>query len=283
MKLLLLLPLAVCIYILMIMPARRHPCDIEKLKRTLYAHRGLFDNTSAAPENSMPAFRKAVEAGFGVELDVQLSRDGIPVVFHDFTAKRVLRDHDNQPVTGKIRDYTYAELCTFHLLDSTETIPLFQDVLHMINGRVPLIVELKIDNMDFKADVCPKADAMLREYPGLYCIESFNPIGVFWFRCHHPEIVRGQLSDCFTKDPKQPRVYFPMLVLMENLMFNFLTRPDFVAYNHHYAHAPARRICRSLFHNTAVAWTIRSLEELEKAKEHFDLFIFDSFLPDNIE
>ncbi len=90
--------------------------------------------------------------------------------------------------------------------------------------------------------------------------------------------MRGQLSDEFHKDnPKEFKgiLYF----VLTNLLFNFITRPDFVAYNHKYPGNLSRKICRELYHNTAAAWTIKSEEELERARKNFDIFIFDSFIP----
>ena len=158
------------LYFLMIMPRMIHKPDTAPFKEWLYAHRGLHDNATEAPENSMAAFRKAADAGFGIELDIQLTKDKIPVVFHDFTLKRVCGGE------GKISDYTYEELQQFHLCDSVEKIPKFEDVLKMVDGKVPLIVEFKIERTDLS--LCPLADKMLRAYKGMYCMESFNPLGV---------------------------------------------------------------------------------------------------------
>ena len=176
------------LYFLMIMPRMAHKPDTACFKEWLYAHRGLHDNATQAPENSMAAFRKAVDAGFGIELDIQLTKDKIPVVFHDFTLKRVCGGE------GKICDYTYEELQQFHLCESTEKIPKFEDVLQMVDGKVPLIVEFKIERTDLS--LCPIADKMLRAYKGMYCMESFNPLGVQWYRKNHPELVRSAVR-CF--------------------------------------------------------------------------------------
>ena len=142
------------LYFLMIMPRMIHKPDTAPFKEWLYAHRGLHDNATEAPENSMAAFRKAADAGFGIELDIQLTKDKIPVVFHDFTLKRVCGGE------GKISDYTYEELQQFHLCDSVEKIPKFEDVLKMVDGKVPLIVEFKIERTDLS--LCPIADKGLQ-------------------------------------------------------------------------------------------------------------------------
>lgn len=255
-------------YFVMIMPRLVGKADPGPFLKVLYAHRGLHDNRTEAPENSMAAFRRAVESGYGIEMDIQLTRDKIPVVFHDFTLKRVCG------AEGKVSDYTFEELQKFRLCNSSEKIPSFEQVLRLVDGKVPLIVEFKVELTD--TSLCPIADRILREYKGLYCMESFNPLAVFWYRRHHKAVMRGQLSDAFLREKEYcGLLYF----LLENLLFNFITKPDFIAYNHKFQSKTSRKLCRGLYHNTAVAWTIQSEEELDEAKKHFDIYIFDSFVP----
>lgn len=257
------------LYLLMIMPCMADKPGSSPFKGVLYAHRGLHDNQTDAPENSMEAFRRAVQKGYGIEMDIQLTRDKIPVVFHDYTLKRVCG------AEGKVSDYTYEELQSFQLCESQERIPRFEDVLRLVDGKVPLIVEFKIERLDIS--LCPIADQLLRHYRGLYCMESFNPLGVFWYRRHHREVVRGQLADAFHREKEYKGVLF---FILENLLLNFLTKPDFVAYNHKHADMLSRKICRGWFRNMAAAWTIKNEKELEEAKKHFDIYIFDSFVPE---
>jgi glycerophosphoryl diester phosphodiesterase len=238
----------------------------------MYAHRGLHDNKTDAPENSLEAFRKAVEAGFGIELDVQLSKDRVPVVFHDFTLQRICG------AEGKLMDYTYEELQQFTLFGTSEKIPKLEDVLALVDGRVPLIVEYKIPGCH--TEICSIADKMLSEYKGLYCIESFNPLGLLWYRKNRKKVMRGQLADNFIKAGEKELsklVYFSI----QHLLFNFLTKPDFIAYNHNYYRDLSRQLCRYLYKSTSVAWTVRNKEELNARKGDFDIFIFDSFMPEN--
>jgi len=279
------------LYLLIIMPRMTGRPDREPHISVLYAHRGLHDNSSDAPENSMAAFKKAVEAGYGIECDVQLTRDGIPVIFHDFTLKRVARYAEGQAigdgplnedgsvsVPGKISNYTYEQLQQFHLLSSDEKIPKFEDFLKLVDGRVPLIVELKIELKDLS--VCPAVDKLLSDYKGVYCIESFNPLGVLWYRKNRPHIMRGQLSDEFHKeDPKEFNtiLYFGLT----HLFFNFLTKPDFIAFNRKYPKSISLWINRHLYKCLTAAWTIKSQEQLDKATEDFDIYIFDSFIPED--
>ena len=258
----------VMLYLLMIMPRMMHKPDTAPFLKWLYAHRGLYDNRSDAPENSMRAFRKAVDAGFGIELDVQLTKDGVPVVFHDYTLKRM------GGAEGKVKQRTYEELQQLSLCGTDQKIPKFEDVLKLVDGKVPLIVELKIESTD--ASICPVADRLLSDYRGMYCIESFNPLGVFWYRRNRRQVVRGQLADAFYREGEY---IGPLYFLLQNLLFNWLGRPDFVAFNHKYPGMLSRKLCRGLYHSTAAAWTIKSQKELDEAEKDFDLFIFDSFVP----
>lgn len=258
----------IVLYLLAIMPRMIGRPSYEPFKGVHYAHRGLHDNAGEAPENSLAAFKKAVLTGFGIELDVQLSKDGVPVVMHDFTLERMCKRE------GKVCDYSWEELKTFRLLESEETIPCLEDVLKLIDGKVPLIVELKVEWMDLS--VCPVVDAMLQNYKGVYCIESFNPMALAWYRRYHNDVMRGQLSSDFIKEKDGKGLLY---VLLGNLMLNWVTKPDFIAYDRRHEKKLSRRLCRSLYGNLAVAWTVKSEEELEQAKKDYDLIIFDSFFP----
>ena len=260
------------LYFLAVMPRMTGRADPAPFNTKLFAHRGLHDNKSGAPENSMPAFRKAVEKGYGIELDVQLSSDGVPVIFHDLDLARACG------VQGLVRERTYEELQTLRLFGSEEKIPALKDFLEMVDGRVPLIVEFKSEDSDLT--LCRVIAPMLRAYKGVYCIESFNPLVLFWYRIHHPEVMRGQLSDGFIHIPKYRALNkAPITIPVQFLIPNFLSKPDFIAYNHMYEGNISRRICRNLYKAKAAAWTIKSQSELEEAKKSFDVFIFDSFVP----
>ena len=258
------------VYLFMIAPRMIGKPDVSALRGVHYAHRGLHDNKSDAPENSMKAFQKAVDAGYGIELDVQLSKDEIPVVFHDETLNRMCG------VDGKVWQYTLEELQKMKLADSDETIPTFEAVLKTVGGKVPLIVEYKLDVPSTK--VCDIADPMLKNYRGTYCIESFHPFAVRWYKLHRPEVIRGQLSEDFMKVEKYKGK--PLYWILSNLMLNFLGRPDFIAYNHKDCKNVSRRLCTKLG-ALPVAYTIKSQEQYENVKNEFDLFIFDSFILKN--
>ena len=266
-KYLLAIPMAAGAYAFLVAPRMIKKPDVSVLKGVHYAHRGLHDNHSDAPENSMKAFQKAVDAGYGIEMDIQLTKDKIPVVFHDETLNRMCG------VEGKVWEFTYEELQKLTLAESEERIPKFEDVLALVGGKVPLIVEYKLDVPS--TEVCEIADPMLQAYNGIYCIESFHPFAVKWYREHRPEVIRGQLSQDFSKQEKYKGKF--IYWLLSNLLTNVLTRPDFIAYNHKDADMFSRKVC-SLMGALPVAYTIKGQEEYEKAKDQFELFIFDSFI-----
>ena len=257
------------IYLFMIAPRMFKKPDRSKLYGVHYAHRGLFNNNSDAPENSLAAFRLAVQNGYGIELDVQLSKDGIPIVFHDATLKRMCG------IDGKVWDYTLAELKQMKLASSNETIPTFEEALAVIAGKTPIIVEYKLDRVQTK--VCELGNELLkkyeRNYHGVYCIESFHPLAVIWYKKNRPDIVRGQLSMEFWRDEKQKDKKY--LIILAFLLSNVASRPDFISYQHTDYKNLSRRLCR-LMGALSVTYTIKSTEQYEKVKDQFDLFIFDS-------
>lgn len=259
----------VAIYLFLIAPRICHKPDRTPLMGWHYAHRGLFDNETDAPENSLPAIKKAVEAGFGIEFDVQLSKDDKLVVFHDATLTRMCG------VDGNVWDYTLEELKRFTLLESGAKIPTFGEALEEVGGKVPLVIEYKMDRPLTK--VCELANEVLKDYDGVYCIESFHPLAVLWYRKNRPDIVRGQLSQEHYRYPQYRKN--PAMYLVALLLTNVAARPDFVAYNEKHYKNLSRRLF-GLLGGLSVAWTIRSVERYEEVKNEFDLFIFDSCLLD---
>lgn len=256
------------LYLLLIAPRMINRPDMGAFYEYFYAHRGLHDNATDAPENSMAAFKRAVEAGYGMELDVQLTKDKIPVVFHDYTLERMCGQ------AGKVENYTYEELQKFYLGKSKEQIPKLEDVLKLVDGRTPLIVELKMETADLS--LCPVVDKLLSDYKGLYCIESFNPLGLWWYRIHRRGVVRGQLSTAFMRENEYDGLFY---FALQSLLLNLIGRPDFIAYNHRYYDVLARKICCKWLGAVSVGWTIRSQEELERARKDFELYIFEGFRP----
>ncbi len=257
--------LSFCIYLFLIKTERRE--GMEKLLSKRYAHRGLHN--AARAENSLSAFKAAVDAGYGIELDVRLSSDGELVVFHDDTLERVT---DRE---GRVDAYTAKELSEIKLCNTGDGIPTFREVLELVSGKVPLLVEIKEDAG--KYGVTEKTCEMLREYKGDYMIESFNPLALGRVKKLMPEACRGILSQTFFKEKKyRTLTHF----LLQTLVLNVVCRPHFVAFNiMHYQNA-ALRLTRRVFGAPTLAWTVKSeAEEALAEKEGFVTTIFEAHEP----
>ena len=201
-------------------PGRTFKSQRKVFKGKNYAHRGLHKRSKAIPENSLAAFEAAASYGYGIELDVQLSKDGQVVVFHDDTLNRVCG------VDARVDEKTYDELSKMSLCGTEQSVPLFTDVLRCVRGRSVLIVELK--NGKRNEELCQKTYDILKNYSGDFCIESFNPFIVRWFRKNAPEIVRGQLAS--PPEDYEGEVKPVTAFLLGNTLLNFLSRPQFIAY-----------------------------------------------------
>ncbi len=251
------------IYLLCIKPgiSRRPDMSVLIANGGLFAHRGLFGDK--IKENTAEAFQAAVDNRYGIEFDIRLSADKIPVVIHDLTLLRVFGSD------RRIDLMTSDEL-------AAENVPMLSDVLKMIAGKVPLIAEIKAGGKDIS--VCSAAAEQFDNYKGIYCIESFNPLVLMWYKKHRPDVIRGQLSTNFFRDKEKgsPVLYF----ILQHLLFNFLTAPDFISYKYNYRSEPSLHICRKLYGIPAAVWTIKNEEELNSAeRKKFDMYIFEELRP----
>lgn len=238
------------LWLYMIKPRLRRPAELKELQKHRYAHRGLHDIEKGVPENSMLAFRLARDAGYGIELDVHLSKDGKLVVEHDNTLRRTC---NSELVIEKTN---WAELSQLRLEGTEEKLPLLEDVFQLIDGKVPLLIELKVVGGN-QNELGRAVNEALKGYHGPYCIECFEPRALLWFRKNAPLIPRGQLAGSVRKEGNvSPLINF----VLKNLLINVLSRPDFVAYQYKDHQNPSFRLCRALFRPPIFFWTVRSVE-----------------------
>ncbi len=254
--------------ILILMKPNRRRTNMEPFKNTFIAHRGLFNNVDL-PENSYPAFEAAIDKDFGIELDVQLTKDNQLVVFHDGNINRMCG------VKKKISSLTYEQLSSYKLLDTDLSAPLFEDVISLIDGKVPVIIEIKAHGAFMKAT--KMLVKRLESYKGIYCIQSFNPAIIRWLKVNKPDITRGILSNDYLRLPKKT---LTQKFIVSNLLFNAWCKPDFISYNHEYPSKIALKVCKSFYNCNMVGWNIKSSENLDYAKKFFEVYIFDSFVPE---
>lgn len=258
-----LLLLLLLVYVLiLIRPRGRKPTDEGLL--CPYAHRGLHGG--GVPENSLEAFRLACEAGYGIELDVQATRDGEVVVFHDYNLSRM---------TGKdalLSELTLAELRELRLGDTEEIIPTLREVLSLVDGRVPILVELKGETTE--TALCDAVAPILGEYGGAFCIESFNPLLVREMGNRLPDVWRGLLyTNVFRGKNEHPFVNF----LLVTMAVNFLCRPDFIAFNKQDRRMPTVWLATRLYSASRFVWTVRTPEEAREARARGEWPIFEGF------
>ena len=263
-----LLVLLVALFVLALAGRSGHK-NLDELSRWSYAHRGL--HSDGIPENSLAAFKLAAWKGYGSELDVHLMKDGGLAVIHDSLLKRTTgRD-------GRIEDLTVKALPYCHLEGTFQTIPTLQEVLEVYEGKAPLIIELKTEDGNH-AELCQAACQALEGYQGLYCIESFDPRCIQWLKENKPHIIRGQLAANFIKD-KSVKLSFPLRVVLTNLLMNFLTAPDFIAYKFEDRKSIARRVCEKVWNIQQVSWTLRNPKQYAAAVEEGAIPIFEGFEP----
>ena len=256
------------LYILSTYCKKVHP-GLSAIQGWAYAHRGLHGQ--GVPENSMAAFRRARDAGYGSELDVHLLADGNLAVMHDHKLERTTG------APGVIEDLITTDLFKYKLEGTNETIPLFSDVLQLYSGAAPLIVELKATGKNIH-ELCEKTCQQLDSYSGAYCVESFDPRCVYWLRKHRPDIIRGQLTENFFASPTS-KLPWIIKFIMRHQILNFLTKPDFVAYKYADRKTISNVICRKLWHTPGVSWTLQSKDEYDTATSEGWIPIFEYFLP----
>lgn len=256
------------LYLLAVCCRRGQP-KLQQLRDWAYAHRGLHGN--GLPENSMAAFRAALDAGYGVELDVHLLADGNLAVIHDSLLNRTTGQ------AGRIEDLRTEDLKNYSLEGTQETIPEFSQVLDLFGGKAPLIIELKAEGGNY-AQLAETTCRMLDGYDGLYCMESFDPRCIQWLRKNRPDIIRGQLAMNFYRVKNDLPDW--QKFALTHLLMNFLTQPDFVAYCFEQRNqSPSVALCCKLWKAQGVAWTIRSPEEFQRAKAEGWISIFENFRP----
>lgn len=270
MKIILLL---IIIYLFLIKPNNNsRKAKMKPFEEVYLTHRGFFNNVDI-PENSLPAFRKTARNHMGSELDVQLTSDHKLVVFHDDDLNRVCG------VDKKLIDCTYEELQSYRLLSTEERIPLFEEVLEVLNPDTPLIVEIKTNRTAY--DAVEEALKILSRYQIPFTMESFDPRIVRYLKVNHPEIVRGQLAYNIFGN-KESTLSFFLKLIGTYMLSNFYTKPDYVAYDVHSPYNLSFMICSRIFKTECVAWTVKNEDDLAYARKYYQQIIFDSFIPSDV-
>lgn len=218
-----------------------------------YAHRGLHGPEH--PENSLAAVRGAIERGFGVECDIQRSLDDVPMVFHDWDLQRLLgRD-------GRTRAFTASELVDLHYPGTSEGPITLADLLTLVAGRVPLLIEIKSKQGYDVERTCARVRSCLGNYRGRHAVMSFDPRVSRWFARRSAETVRGLVV---TEEGAKG-----LRGDLRRHLALWHARPDFLAYD--IRDLPSRFAASQRARGVPVAaWTVRSPELLERTRLHAD-------------
>ena len=238
-----------------------------------YAHRG-YHCKPEIPENSMAAFRRALEHGMASELDVHLIHDGTLVVFHDDDLKR------ETGVKGSIESYDYESLSKLRLEGTDEKIPTFDEVLELYeDSGLPLLIELKVVNRNHKELAKAVADR-LKTYKGAFAIQSFYPRAIMEFRKQMPTVALGQLSKNYFN--RGDGMLKTRIAIIANLLFNRIAKPDFVSYKQKDRSSKSFRRTIDRKGLGKAAWTIRTPEAYKEAVKSGSVAIFENFNPDDV-
>lgn len=236
--------------------------DIEFLSRNLIAHRGYHNNKKGIPENSVLAFKKAIDNNYLIELDVRLTKDKKLVVFHDGNLKRVCG------VNKRVKDLTYRELLKYNLFNTTLKVPLFSDVIKLVNGRVPILIETKYHN---RYGVLEKILINeLSNYKGLYAIQSFYPMSLLWLKRNTKDIPIGLLSSNFKNDLNRLKS-----IIGKTLILDLFFKTDFISYD--VKGLPNNYLSYKRDKKKIVIWTIKNKKDYDLARQYTDSLICENF------
>ena len=236
--------------------------DLEFLSRSLIAHRGYYNNKKGIPENSVLAFKKAIDNNYLIELDVRLTKDQKLVVFHDDNLKRVCG------VNKRVKDLTYRELLRYNLFDTTLKVPLFSDVIKLVNGRVPILIETKYHN---RYGVLEKILINeLSNYKGLYAIQSVYPMSLLWLKRNTKDIPIGLLSSNFKNDLNRLKS-----IIGKTLILDLFFKTDFISYD--VKGLPNNYLSYKRNKKKIVIWTIKNKKDYDLARQYTDSLICENF------
>lgn len=255
------------------MPAKSR--DFPWLVARPVAHRGLHNARAGILENTLPAAEVALTRGFSIEVDLQLAADGEVVVFHDDTLERLTE------ATGPVVLHDAAALAALTMRGTEARIPTLGQLLALVGGRVPLVLELKSDwRRDGGRRLVAAVAERLADYAGPAALMSFDPDIVENLRHTIPDRPHGIVADRATDAADYPGQSTMTRFGLRHLMHAPRTCPDFVAYDVHALPMPGPAILRRLFGRPLLTWTVRTPEEREHARIFADQMIFEGFVPD---
>ena len=240
--------------------------NISWLTEIAIAHRGLHNED--IPENSMASFKNAIEKGYTIELDVQLTKDKELVVFHDNNLLRLTGD------SRDIADVDYEELKDLKIKNTNETIPTLKEVLDLVDNQVPLLIEIKTGQI--AKELAQKTYDIVKDYQGRYAVQSFDPFILQWFKENANEVIRCQLSSDFKGESGKGLKGYEKF-LLKNLLLNFLSKPHAIGYDLNGIDTLSVNLLKGKY--PVISWTITNEEEMKTGYEKSDNIVFENILP----
>lgn len=238
--------------------------DLSFLKENLIAHRGAHNIEENIPENTLLAFKKAIEKNYIIELDVHLSKDGKVVVFHDDNMKRITG------IDKQIKEMEYHDIKKLKVQNTKEHIPLLTDVLSLVAGKVPIIIELKYD---VKCGLLEEeVIKIIKNYEGKVVLKSFRIATVLYLRKKYPNIITGLLiPNLNNKRYKKIKLLIPIL--------NLVVNPDFISIS--IKSFPNKTISKIRKEKLVLGWTVKNVKDLPKYKNYCDNLICENLSKTN--
>lgn len=248
--------------------------DTDSLFAVPIAHRGLHDRSQGRVENCESSFQAAIEAGFAIECDVRLSRDNQVVVFHDDTLGRVTQSK------AVVRELSVAELKDIVFKHGPDRIQTLQELLDQVDGKVPLIIELK-SRWDKDEGLALRVAETVGSYFGPVATMSFDPVLVSAAQRWLPHLPNGIVSEHY-RDIEHWKFLsrFERFRLSKMLHWPW-TRPDFISYNIDDLPHPVVSMFENLMSVPVICWTIRTPQQAAKARKICDQITFEGFDPNS--
>ena len=229
------------------------------------AHRGLHNISKGIPENTILAFDQAINNHYAIELDVHILKDGTLIVFQDDTLKRCCN------IDKKVKTMTYEEINKLTLFDTEHKIPTLEDVLSYIDGRVPLIIEIKTDKS--ARNICPKLTKLLKKYKGKVAVKSFSPFIIYWFKKHYSDIPRGLLAANFDTEKSFKIV---KKIFLSSLLFMPLCKPDFLSIQLKMLKCKKIKRIKREQNLPVLGWTFKTKLDRINYEHYCDSYIFEN-------
>jgi glycerophosphoryl diester phosphodiesterase len=248
---------------------------LQQLMSRPIAHRGLHNRSQGVIENSHAAFSAAIAGNFGIECDVQITRDGEAVVFHDYDLDRLTGD------TGRVDARTAAELKAISLTDSRARDGVFSlsSMLDLVAGKVPIVVEIK-SRFDGDLRLTRRVAEVLKQYSDHpVTIESFDPRIVAALRMLARDIPRGYVGMAAYEYPDYDAIPADEKRAMAHLLHFNEMQPDFISWNVKDLPHAAPFLCRSALGIPVSAWTVRTAADVAKSSAYADQIVFEGFAP----